>query len=1215
MNPEAQTEYQRKLEEASEKVIANLKRKRDHLGLSYEELKDEIKASIKEKILPIADEYDSLLAGEINIDTPLAAISKKIKSAFEPVKEPIKKDEDEEDVDSESDDLESLKTYQKILDKIAFYTQAIAEIGKIKNEIVADPGFSKSNVVAGLAPFLDLFFEAGLKVDFVVTVEREGFDDPVELHKNDTILLKDIAMAIKLNKDARGARARRDIESFTESVFGRLQIPKDEVPTTPKRIISMLAKEFFNLVPDFKNLKVALIDQTIELAKKKKDTYEDSTQRINKNYEKIFNPKLGDLKTVLDDFGDDLTHRGYEKGKISKKKQDGLTDELNDKTKVVLMELGSMRRPVSEKKNSLNELLSLIQSYEEDFAANEDDEASGKIDKKELKRLQNSLQDKLILKASKIAKSIDLKKEQLEDSKELEQAKSTIKDEIYKADSVLIMYDFFQDELVRQRTLFIEEWGLDEFTKDIENREVDSLSPWEIVKYVIKKEVAFWTPLHQESDNEFLRALVDKIKYNFMEDGKGYESNGSRMGTDDDAWSNSEGRTIMGLLQTYALYASSIHGEHFAEGKKDELFNNLRAFKITREGLYGETLGHPVYGPYLTKIMEISQYLPTLRQGSLPPIAILSDLNLLKSKMIPDQYEIFKDRLGRAVNPSRLVVLHERNVIREGKSIKLAADRFVKDDDGNWAFYPGEETLPTDQLILTSNPDFSYQTLSGNIGRTVASRLHEFAAELIDNNPEQFGLTKDDIPKNEDNVFAVQTFAQFLFYSFPFLTKIYADYELQTQTASHTVKSETLNWNKLFSPLGEAIQDSDRYGLRSALMWIFVYYAPFKEGLFGASGNSTRINRIQKLMIAHQKFVFGEDAMSHIAGQLDAHNYFGLPLGFTTALDMIKISEGEISRLFGDIIHEDGRVNPGSFENPHKIGPKGDIDADDDGKKVEGLPAYDWDLFLLSAKAYLKLLETTIKDIEVGSLTLHDLEQGELNPITQLLFKVMGQFKMWFFGNEDSPANVLKKSSPLVFHAFLRHAHATKRERPADVVKIFSAIMKAVESSLGIIGSGPKVNRGLGSGSVSKAVAVVHEWMEGHHDERVYSDGKPNWGEAISRGLGGQPMLDPKICDGFTPLSGSCFDARQPLLIDYLKLLWEDFSEEYTTKENPDGLGKWPFVITADLGIKYVAWAPSEAPIKLSGRTNEWTEIVDWFRARILRKEPVSSPLKRPKFD
>jgi hypothetical protein len=110
-------------------------------------------------------------------------------------------------------------------------------------------------------------------------------------------------------------------------------------------------------------------------------------------------------------------------------------------------------------------------------------------------------------------------------------------------------------------------------------------------------------------------------------------------------------------------------------------------------------------------------------------------------------------------------------------------------------------------------------------------------------------------------------------------------------------------------------------------------------------------------------------------------------------------------------------------------------------------------------------------------------------------------------------------------------------------------------------------------------------------------------------------MLDPKICDGFTPLSGSCFDARQPLLIDYLKLLWEDFSEEYTTKENPDGLGKWPFVITADLGIKYVAWAPSEAPIKLSGRTNEWTEIVDWFRARILRKEPVSSPLKRPKFD
>lgn len=1243
-------QYQEELRKKSEKVISSLNRKKDVLGLSYEELQEEIKKSIASDILPIADRYDDEHGTEIDINTPLQEISAKIRSAFVPetkAEKTLGRDDDDED-ETELVDIESSQAYKKILEKIDFQTQAISEIERIKEELKTNPDYPKDDLIASLAPFLDLFFNAGIRVDFVVTVTSDGSGETEELHKNDTMLLKDIAMAIKLNKEAKNPKAKKDIESFTNSVFGRLQIPENSIPSSSKKIVAALVENFLILAPDFKKLKPSIIQQAAEISKDKKGVYEGSINKIRKNYDRLFTPKSEALKNVLYTFGENLVNRGYEKKKINKKKQEDLTDELSDQIKSVLMELGEVRRPALEKKNNLVEALDLIKTYEKTMRKRSLTEQ----DKDDLKK-------DFVFKIRRLIKSLDIKKEQLDDPEELKRIEQEINADLNSTQSSLEMYDFFQAQLIEQKNKFIEEWGLDEFAKDIESRDVDSLSPWEIIKYIIKKEVAFWTPLHQESDNEFLRQLVDKVKYNFMGDGNGYESNGSRMGTDNDEWSTSEGRTIMGLLQTYALFATLIHGEHYAEGKKDELFNALRSYKITRENLYTETLGHPVYGKYLTKILWISQYLPTLREGSLPNDEVLedpNDLNPLKERM-KDQFTTFERRvktqkaklkeelirkLGREPSNEELneefkakwknrVVLHERNVIRNGKSIKLAADRFVKDSEGDWAFYPGEETLPGDKVILTSDPEFSYFTLSGNIGRSVAEKLHKTAAAMIEKNPELYGLTKNDIPKDENNLFAAQAFAQFLFYSFPFLTKIYADYELQTQTASHAVKSEFMNWNKLFSPLGEAIQDADRYGLRSSLMWIFVYYTKFKDGAFGASGNATRINRIQELMKAHQRFVFGEDAMSHIAGQLNVHKNFGLPMGFTTPLDMLQIAKGESSRLFGNIMYENGRVDPGSFEKPHKIGPEGTVDQEQresDGSLIKPKPAYDWDLFVLSAKAYLKLLETTIKDIEVGSLTIHDLEEGELNPITQLLFKVMGQFKMWFFGDESSPANILKESSPLVFHAFLRHAYATKRERPADVVKIFSNIMKSVESSLGYTGSGSKVARGLGDGPVSKSVATVHKWMRGEHevikdgkkeivrDKRLYSDGKANWAETLVRNVfNGSPMLDPKISDGFTPISGSVFDARQPLLIDYLKLLWEDLSEEYKTKENPDGLGNWPFKIVADVGVKYVVIAPDQVPIKLSGKTTEWTETVDWFRAQLMREQPVSSPLKRPKFD
>lgn len=1215
--------YQADLDAESAAAIKSLNREVKHAGLSQAEIDAKVKEIISKRIVPIADRYDGLIADEAEIESRLDAISAKIKTAFAPkvAVHETREADDEEDGFDESD-LESSESYKKLLKKIDFYRKAAREIKKVKKEIEADPyNYSRSDVIARLSPYMDLFFESGLKVDFVIKAKSKDTGEREELHQNDTLLLSDIATAISLNKDPSKAWSEKDVDSFTRSVFGRLQVPEASVPKGKDLIIKLLTRKFVSLVPDFKQLEEDLMDQATELSGEKVKVYENSVKEIGRNHDRILSPQSEKLKIILDDFGEELRIKGYKKGEIDEEKQDSLVNTLSEKIKPILLEVNTMLRPFSENKRNLNDLMSLIQSYEEASSLNLRKLNSGRIKQETFDDRQEELVDELAKKSRKLTKEFKefgLKKEQIENPGELEDAKQRIKLGINQLESTLEMYRFFQEELTEQKSKFVGEWGLDGYLLNIENTPVDKLTPWQIVKYVFGKEVAFWTPLHQESDNKFLRDIVNKIKYNFGGEGKGYEDPKSRAGTDNDWWATSEGRTIMGLLQTYAVYATVLHGEHYAEGDKTKLFPALTSYKVTREGLYTQGLGHPIYGKFLEKILEISQYWPMLRTGSLPPISSLSDLSLLQGRMKPEHFLLFRDRLDRSrarggADPEKLTVLHERYVIRGGQRIKLAADRYVKDEEGDWAFYPGEELQRGDELILDGDSRYSYQTLSGNIGRNVASDMQKQIIEMIKANPKRFGLNKKDIPKKEENLFAATSMAQFLFYSFPFLTTIYSGWEEETQTASHKVNPDDFNWNRLFSILSEAIQDADRYGLRSGLMWAFIYYAPFKDGVWGASGNPDRINRLRNLMIAHQKYVFGEDAMSHIVGKLDSNNNFAVRNGFTTALDMLKISEGEMSRLFGDIIDEDGRVNPGSFEHPHKIGPE----------SSSPIPAYDWDLFQLSAKAYLKLLETTIKDLAPGSISTEDLEEGQLNPITQLLFKVMGQFKMWFFGKEDDPTNVLKKSSSLLFHSVLRHANAATSETAIDSTKVYSSIEIAMKSAIGKTGSGPKVNRGLGSGPVGKAIEETLRFMEGHGDRHLYDDGKPSLGENIARmafsmtrGLtGGLPKPDPRMSDGFSPDPKSVFDRRYPLLIDYAKLLWEDMSENHITDENPLGLGPWPFTINVDLGFDRMVEAPAAIPVSFSMQESEWLGYVKYFKAMLKLQVDVPSPLKRPKFD
>lgn len=1218
-------EYRKKLEEAARGVIKDVREERTAGLINDVDLKPAINARIRDVILPIVRGHREELKGyETEADGILTEISNSIRDAFLPPLERVVSSSKGGEIDLPTNDfdqemIESSQANKHLQQKIKFYHQASTKIREVKTRLEEDPAYStvKEELITDLSPYLDLLFEAGLKVNFVIEVKDEESGEKTELHQNDTILLKDIATLLKLHRDARSARSRRDLESMTASVFGRLQIPKTEVPTSPTRIKALLVKKFIDLLPAFNTLRTTLLNKAAKLADVEKGKHESTLVEVGGNYDRVFSPRSEDLKKVLAEFGEELAHRGFKKKKIDKEKQESLSDELVEKTKGVFLELGALRRKSAEKLRDSKDILELVVEHKQATSKlNKKIEAGGisEDEKKMIKSEQEKLDNALVSKVKKIDKEFILDFASLSDVAYLTEIGVEISESLPQLEVGLKMYDFFQELLTEQRDAFVAEWGLEEYLKDIENTPVDELTPWQIVKYVFKKEVAFWTSLHQESDNEFLRKLVDRIKYNLGGDGNGYESAESRAGYGNDWWASSEGRTIMGLLQTYALFATVLHGEHFAEGDKEKLFSALRAYKITREGLYVQTLGHPVYGKYLKKILEISQYWPTLRSGSLPPDRILNDPSLLEGKLHGHELTEFLHRLDRAkIGPGgaidkKKLLLNERHVIRNGQSIKLAADRFVKDEGDHWSFYPGEETLPTDKVILEADPRWSYQTLSGNIGRVVAADMHKAAAGLIENDPGRFDLEKTDIPKTENYRFAAMSFAQFLFYAFPFLTKIYTDYQLQTQTASHKVNTDELNWNRLFSILGEAIQDADRYGLKSGLMWVFIYYTAFKDGLFGASGNAERINFVRELLIAHQEYVFGKDAMSHIVGRIDAHNHFGSPVGFTTALDMIDIHSGEMARIFGTGVDEDGRVLfQATKDKPHNLG--------------EGsIPAYDWDLFLLSARAYLKMIETAIKDIKPGSISVHELVEGGLNPITQLLFKVWGQFKMWDFGEEDDPSNALVHADATLFHTILRNAHAAKKEEGTDISEIFSSMLRAVESSLGYTAAG-KVSRGLGSGQVAKPVERVRKWMKGEGDRWLYKSGKPSAGERVSivlhRGLGvkGRPMVGSPISDGFSPEAASPYGRRQESLIKFLKLYWAHLSEEYMTQDNPEGLGPWPFDIVADLGVAYNVTSIAEIPLALTGKESEWRKITRWFKSMILHQVPVESPLQRPSFE
>lgn len=1233
INPD-ESKYARELVGAKVGIVDRIKGRLASGTLRQGEVDDAINQEIDSKLPPIIEKYRGKVKDEQRYGL-LKRVSDKIRSVFTvKVEKPVPIDEElssetsslNKSIDSEENpDLEN-DSYDDFNTKIKSYKNlqlSIEEIlaGKYKNGIAKD-----MKIIELLNEHLDVFIEAGFQIKYKIAVaELEGkpLDEPILVEENNVFLIKDILdLLIKNERGLETDILKRPVQV----ICGRLQVNESEVEVAIANgkigIRSLLLSQLKKVLPDLLNIgnNNDLLLNTGSLANKKEKDWVKALALMESLGQSLYSKLSVEMESSVE---------GIEKiDNPTKEQQLQQFADLQEKTQSIFDEVDAARGEYSKKRNTLLEALKIIEGYEAHHAKLQDSIVNRVLNKV----LGEGRLEKLKQTTAKTLSELLEKNITSENLSSIGNLKQELLNENLRIEPNLVMFDVLKKRLKNKLDLLANEKGIDSYFRDLEARGlkegIGSLTDEEIVRYILTYEVAFWTNLHVESDHEFQKQLVMFVKYQWHGEGKGWENQASKDGTEDDEWASMEGRTIMGLIKAFGLYAKVLTGDPYAEGKKENLFDALTDLRFTRESLLQVT-SHPHYGPFLTKVLECYQDMASLRSGKLPEEEILLNLNKLRSNMTKEEFDLFLPRLQRQIDSDgklkdgwkKNLLLNERLVWRiesdgQRKLVKLAADRFVKNTKGEWSFYPGEElNSNTDTILLEADSRFNYVTLSGSMGKKTKNNLIDVLIEMIMNDPERFDLKQSDVPKKEFNMFAVKAFAQFFTYAFPFLTKIYSEATMQTQTAAHPTETGEVNFYDLFSGLlGKAIQNLERYGVIDTLVWIFPYYKPFKDGIFGASGKAGRINNIQSLMVSFIEYLFG-DASKKIVHRIDPNDP-RRPDMFTP-MDMVARGKNEQVRYHAPITTEDGRIiKNGSSSSPAKI-----------GETLNPVEVYDWRLFILSAQALRKARELAIGDIKPGSVTMESIITEDLNPFTALIAKIVGQLKMFDLGEK------IKYINPFLFHGSGRLAYAIKHEyNPHTVHRAFTnflnkAIGNPIGEEHGEDDGTPKqvVSRGVGGGSpIEEAMQELLDDMNGKGEEFPFRDGEeePDLVEDIATGINifirniftpGVSVAEEhpeRISSLFQHITVHVSERRYKMLVKYLRNLWDFWAEEYYSRVK-NLKDSFPFYDNLVLNKGLV----ERLPKLLQEKHEVYQSLINNFIKILVGDSEVIPPFGRPDFN
>lgn len=1143
--------------------------------------------------------------------------SRKIRLAFAPEMasvepSPASNEGLENSVNAPESDQESIvnsPNYADLQSKKDFYTKSIGKIEEIIREISETTNaLGNERLIIELEPYLDVFLSAGMKIDYVVSVKNpkyiNGVDNDEEeifsVHKNSAILLKDVARAVRFLSETSYATMEKSTKAFVDSVFGRLQTDSAVIPISDIGKRNFLVGKFNELItngyyigdlpngvlnPPVKDFKTQLsegdgelLKKTLEHALAEKNKYSDVISVVEMENDATFIRSQEKLRTLLDDFaGAKLRSQGWnelsdgQSNNIPQKTQKELYKELRTFSWTAFTELDQQSQILIEEKTKLE----------------------GRFAKEK---------EQLEAKGESIAELTEVFQRNL---LEIEKKRELVA--------------FFTRELERRRDEFATKWGLDAYLKNIELMDVNQLEIWQIIDYVIEKEVAFWEPLHMTSQDEFTRKLVDRIKYN-LADGVGYEDNDARNGVKG-YWATAEGRKQMLTLQQYALFGLGIGEKEFAQGKVDNLFDNLAKIKMTRESMIVATTEDPVTGNFLYKVLDLAQYWPTLRTGKLPEARFLADEAVMKAHMSEDGFVKFQNRLrGLPGGSSKPELLNERIVKRNGRRIQLAADCLIENesDPNDWTFRPGEEMLPGDVLLLEASPKYNYITLAGNRGRSVAKEMIADLIVKLKKDYSEHGLTEIDIPNDDDerSWSSISFFANTTFYVFPYLDFIYTRFQNQTQTASHDPNK--FGWGKYFGP-GNFIHPGFRYNLPTPVLWDTVYYKEFPDGLFGPSGFAEDLNDIRERLIAFLRASYGREAADHFVEQIDPRDLDGMLGAVLTPLSLITRKKEEYVTCPVDFKDKNGKLT-----NP-------------DGKSGGGkYPAYSWDLFLVFKTGVDYLMEISKVEMESGSNGLEMFKKDD-NPFYKIGKTGLGMGKMWFCGTKENPDyDWLWQVGRLhALQGVFRQGRSIKSKDPADVgnKRSFAEnVILQLKKWRGDSGGKKQAITGLATGPALKVVNFLLDCVTGKNDQLKYFKEEK---EAIN----GVEITKESISIGFAPLSSFLWGDRKSGLFrdserfldvkSYLQIEWERESAEHVSAENPDGWGKFPFADLNSNQIKANMWANrfrsgfigDDIPIlndiqfkaNLSYPNSETTRHMNHIAMQLVGHSELEAPLNRPK--
>lgn len=1144
--------------------------------------------------------------------------SKKIKSAFAPEMAsvepaPASNEGLENSVNPPELDQESIinsPNYINLQSKKDFYTKSIGKIEEIIREISETTNvLGNERLIIELEPYLDVFLSAGMKIDYVVSVKNPKYIDGVDnneeeifsVHKSSAILLKDVARAVRFLSETSYATMEKSTKAFVDSVFGRLQTNSAVIPINDSGKRNFLVGKFNELItngyyigdlpkgivnPLVKDFKTELSEGDGELLKKtlkhalaEENKYSDVVSVVEMENDATFIRSQEKLRTLLDDFaGAKLKSQGWnelsddQSNNIPQKTQKELYKELRTFSWPAFTELDQQSQILIEEKTKL----------EGRFAKEKEQlESRGES----IIELTNIFQRSLL--------EIEKKRE---------------------------LVAFFTRELERRRDEFATKWGLDAYLKNIELMDVNQLEIWQIIDYVIEKEVAFWEPLHMTSQDEFTRKLVDRIKYN-LADGVGYEDNDARNGVKG-YWATAEGRKQMLTLQQYALFGLSIYGKEFAQGRVDDLFDNLmQKVKMTRESMMVATTEDPIIGNFLYKVLDLAQYWPTLRTGKLPGTNFLADSTVMRAHMSADGFAELQSRLNGISNDlTKFKVLNERIVSRNGKRIQLAADSFIENesDPNDWTFRPGEEMLPGDVLLLEASSKYNYPTLSGNRGRSVAREMIADLIAKLKKDYSKHNLTEIDIPNEDDerSWSSISFFANTTFYVFPYLDFIYTRFQNQTQTASHDPNK--FGWGKYFGP-GNFIHPGFRYNLPAPVLWDTVYYKEFPDGLFGPSGFAEDLNDIRERLIAFLRASYGREAANHFVEQIDPRDLDGMLGAVLTPLSLITRKEEEHVACPVDFKDKNGKLT-----NP-------------DGKRGVGKnPAYSWDLFLVFKTGVDYLMEISKVEMESGGTGLEMFKKDD-NPFYKIGKTGLGMGKMWFCGTRENPSyDWLWQVGRLhALQGIFRQGRSIKSKEVADVgnKRSFAEnVILQLKKWKGEAGGKREAITGLATGSALKVVNFLLDCVTGKDDQLKYF-------REEKEDINGVEITKESISIGFAPLSSFLWGDRNSGLFrdserfldvkSYLQIEWERESAEHVSAENPDGWGKFPF---EDLSSKQIiinmkanklrsGFIGADIPIlndiqfnaNLRHPNSETTRHMNHIAEQLVGHSELEAPLNRPK--